>query len=61
MRMIVASKEMTASLQQNRWQSIKQMRQDQHYQNPETTVLEITKVLGHLTSTVFAIPPAKLQ
>ena len=30
------------------------------YQNSETTVLELTKVLGHnLTSTVFVILPAK--
>ena len=31
------------------------------YQNPVTTVLDLIKVLGHLTSTIFAILPAKLH
>ena len=30
------------------------------YQNPETTVFELKKVLDHLTSTILAILPAKL-
>ena len=58
--MIVNSKEMTISLPQKKLQSIKQMYQDL-YQNPETTVLELTKVLGHLTSTILAILAAKLH
>ena len=59
MGMIVNLKEMTISLPQKKLQSIKQVCQDL-YQNPETTVLELTKVLGHLTSTISAILPAKL-
>ena len=31
------------------------------YQNPETAVLELAKVLGHLTSAILAIAPAKLH
>ena len=31
------------------------------YQNPQTTVLELTKVLDHLASTVLVIVPAKLR
>ena len=31
------------------------------YQNPETTVFELKKVLDHLTSTILAILPAKLH
>ena len=60
MGMIVNLKEMTISLPQKKLQSIKQVCQDL-YQNPETTVLELTKVLGHLTSTISAILPAKLH
>ena len=48
MGMIVNSKEMTVSLPQKKLQSIKHVCQDLH-QNPETTVLELTKVLGHPT------------
>ena len=55
-----SSKEMTISLPQKKLQSIKQMCQDLH-QNPETTVLELTKVLGHLTSTIMPILSAKLH
>ena len=51
---------MTISLPQKKLQSIKQTFQDL-YQNPETTVLELTKVLRHLTSTILAILPAKLH
>ena len=58
--MIVNSKEMAISLPQKKIQSIKQMCQDL-YQNPETTVLELTKVLGHLASKILAIIPAKLH
>ena len=60
MGMIVNLKEMTISLPQKKLHSIKQVCQDL-YQNPETTVLELTKVLGHLTSTISAILPAKLH
>ena len=56
--MIVNLKEMTIFLLQKKLQSIKQMCQDL-YQNPVTTVLELTKALGHLTSTILAILPAK--
>ena len=56
---IVNSKEMTISLPQKKLQPTKQMCQDL-YQNPETTGLALTKVLGHLTSTILAILPAKL-
>ena len=58
--MIVNSKEMTISLPQKKIQSIKQMCQDL-YQNPETTVSELTKVLGHLASKILAVIPAKLH
>ena len=51
---------MTISLPQKKLQSIKLMFQDM-YQNPETTALELTKVLGHMTSTILAILPAKLH
>ena len=56
----VNSKEMTISLPQKELQSIKQMCQYM-YQNPETTDLELTKLLHHLTSTIVTILPAKLQ
>ena len=55
-----SSKEMAISLSQKKIQSIKQMCQDM-YQNPETAGLELTKVLGHLTSTILAILSAKLH
>ena len=47
-------------LPQKKLQSIKQMCQD-IYQNAETTVLELTKVLGQLKSTILAVLPAKLH
>ena len=50
---------MTISFPHKKLQSIKQMCQDL-YQNRETIVLESTKVLGHLTSKILAILPAKL-
>ena len=58
--MIVNSKEMTISLPQKKIQSIKQMCQDL-YQNPETTVLEFTKVLGYLTTKILAILLANIH
>ena len=58
--MIVNSKVMIICLPQKKLQSIKQMCQD-IYQNAETTVLELTKVLGQLKSTILAIVPAKLH
>ena len=52
LRMVVNSKEMNVSLPQRKLQSIKQMCQDMN-QNPETTVLELIKVLDHLASTIW--------
>ena len=51
---------MTISLPQKELQSIKQMCQYM-YQNPETTDLELRKLLDHLTSTIVTILPVKLQ
>ena len=45
---LVSSNETTISHLQKKIQSIKQICQDM-YQNPETAVLELAKVLGHLT------------
>ena len=45
---LVSSNEITISHLQKKIQSIKQICQDM-YQNPETAVLELAKVLGHLT------------
>ena len=52
LRIVVNSKEMNVSLPQRKLQSIKQMCQDMN-QNPETTVLELIKVLDHLASTIW--------
>ena len=48
------------ALPQKKIQSIKKMFSDM-YQNPQTILFELTKVIDHLTSTILVTLQAKLQ
>ena len=58
--MIVNSKTMTLSLPQEKVQKIKSQCPDV-YSAQEITLLELTRLLGTLTSTIQVILPARLQ
>ena len=58
--MVINSKEMTIFLPEEKLQKVKLQCLDL-YQSPQVSILQLTKVLGHLMSTIQAVLPAGLN
>ena len=58
--MVINSKEMTIFLPEEKLQKVKLQCLDL-YQSPQVSILQLTKVLGHLMSIIKAVLPARLN
>ena len=58
--MVINSREMTNSLPEEKLEKLKLQCVDL-YQSPQVSTIQFTKVLGHLTSTIQAVLPARLN
>ena len=58
--MVINLKEMTISLPEEKLQKVK-LQCLNFYQNPQISILELTKLFGHLTQTIQAVLPAPLN
>ena len=58
--MVINSKEMTISLPEKKFRKLKLQCLDL-YQSPQVSILQLTKMLGHLTSAIQAVLPAQLN